>query len=383
MRAIQWDPARNGVDLVDQTLLPAESRRILCSTIDSLVEAIRSLRVRGAPALEAAGAYGVVLAAREARSWSDFESLVARVRTARPTAVNLSRGVERALAAARRAREAALRGEGGRGIGPEWGRGRGPRRSRVHAPQRERRGPRGGGAPLPPSLRGAALAEANRIADEDVARNRAMGALGAKLLRDGDTVMTHCNAGRLATVDYGTALGVLRAAKEAGRHLKVVACETRPLNQGARLTTYELLEDGFDVTLITDSMAGAVLRSGRIARVIVGADRITRDAVFNKIGTYGLACLAKTHKVPFTVAAPLTTFDLELRARDVPVEERDRSELLWLGSKKNAPDEVRVFNPAFDATPLKLVDSIVTEKGILRAPWGKAMAKVGEWLKQR
>lgn len=338
MRTLRWDPARNGVDLIDQTLLPAQSKRILCATVDSLVEAIRSLRVRGAPALEAAGAYGVVLAAREARGdRARFEALVERVRTARPTAVNLSRGVERALAAARR--------EGS----------------------------------LEEAAR-AALAEAERLCDEDVARNQAMGALGARLLKDGDTVMTHCNAGRLATVDYGTALGLLRSAKEAGKRVKVVACETRPLNQGARLTAYELLEDGFDVTLITDSMAGAVLRSGRISRVVVGADRITRDAVFNKIGTYGLACLARVHRVPFTVAAPLSTFDFELRARDVEVEERSRDELLWLGNKKNAPDEVRVFNPAFDATPLRLVDSIVTERGILRAPWGKAMARAAKWV---
>lgn len=339
MRTIQWDPARNGVDLIDQTLLPAESKRILCATVESLIEAIHSLRVRGAPALEAAGAYGAVLAAREAREdWAKFEALAERVRTARPTAVNLSRGVERALAAARK--EGSLA-----------------------------------------NAAGAALAEANRLCDEDVARNRTMGAHGARLLRDGDTIMTHCNAGRLATVDYGTALGILRGAKETGKHVSVVACETRPLNQGARLTTYELLEDGFDVTLISDSMAGVVLNSGRIARVVVGADRITRDAVFNKIGTYGLAVLARAHKVPFTVAAPLTTFDLDIKARDVPVEERDRRELLWLGSKKNAPDEVRVFNPAFDATPLKMVDSIVTEKGVLRAPWPKAMAKVRAWLK--
>lgn len=336
MRTIQWDSSRNAVDLVDQTLLPAESKRILCATVESLIEAIRALRVRGAPALEAAGAYGVVLAAREARGdLAKFEALAERVRTARPTAVNLSRGVERALGAARRAGNFAE----------------------------------------------AALAEAERLCDEDVARNRTMGEFGARLLGDRDTVMTHCNAGRLATVDYGTALGVLRAAKEGGKHVKVVACETRPLNQGARLTTYELLEDGFDVTLVTDSMAGVVLRSGRIARVIVGADRITRDAVFNKIGTYGLAVLAKAHKVPFTVAAPLTTFDLELRARDVPVEERDRRELLQLGDRRNAPEEVRVFNPAFDATPLRLVDSIVTEKGLLRAPWTKTMAKVRAWLK--
>ncbi len=339
MGTIQWDPSRSGVDLIDQTLLPAESKRVLCATVDSLVEAIRSLRVRGAPALEAAGAYGVVLAAREAgEDWARFEVLAEKVRTARPTAVNLGRGVERGLGAARK--EGSLA-----------------------------------------NAAGAALAEAERLCDEDVARNRAMGARGARLLKDGDTVMTHCNAGRLATVDYGTALGLFRAAKEAGKHLKVVACETRPLNQGARLTTYELLEDGFDVTLITDSMAGVVLRSGRVARVVVGADRITRDAVFNKIGTYGLAVLAKAHKVPFTVAAPLTTFDLDLAARDVPVEERDRRELLWLGERRNAPDEVRVHNPAFDATPLKLVDSIVTEKGVLRAPWPKAMAKVRAWLK--
>lgn len=339
MRTIQWDAARDGVDLVDQTLLPAESKRILCRDVESLVEAIRSLRVRGAPALEAAGAYGVVLAAREAGgSRERFEALVERVRTARPTAVNLARGVERALAAARAA--------GNLSEGAE-----------------------------------AALAEAERLCDEDVERNRRMGALGARLLRDGDTVMTHCNAGRLATVDYGTALGVLRAAKEAGKQIKVVACETRPLNQGARLTTTELVEDGFDVTLISDSMAAVVLRSGRVKRVIVGADRITRDAVFNKIGTYGLALLARAHKVPFTVAAPLSTFDLAHRARDVRVEERSPDELLWLGDRQNAPEGVKVFNPAFDATPLRLVDSIVTEKGILRAPWSKAWSRVRKWMK--
>ncbi|MBI4362116.1 MAG: S-methyl-5-thioribose-1-phosphate isomerase [Euryarchaeota archaeon] len=337
MRTLEWDSSGPGLRLIDQTRLPGEEAWLTLTRLDEVVEAIRTLRVRGAPALEAAGAYGVAVAARELRGARDFrrklEEAAGELRTVRPTAVNLSRGVDRAL-------EAALRGVS-------------PRESFDLA-----------------------LGEAHRVADEDVRRNLAMGGHGAALLRDGDTVMTYCNAGRLATVDYGTALGVLRAAASRGKRLRVVACETRPLNQGARLTSWELSRDEFDVTLIPDNAAAHLIRKGGVDRIVVGADRITRDAVFNKIGTYMVSLAARAHHVPFYVAAPVSTFDLEHRERDITIEERSPDELRWLGGRRNAPDEVRVYNPAFDATPLSHVSALITERGVLRPPYSRSLRKI-------
>ena len=340
MRSIFWE--ENVVKLIDQTKLPDRFEILECRNIRELADAIKRLAVRGAPALEAAGAYGIALAAHE-RDFRDVEEAKNYLKKAadflastRPTAVNLFVGIERVL-------KTALKGES------------------IE------------------EIRKLALNEAEKIADEDVERNKAIGKWGASLIEDGDTIMTICNAGRLATVDWGTALGVIRSAVEEGKNVRVIACETRPLNQGSRLTTWELMQDGIDVTLITDGAAGIVMRRGMVDKVIVGADRIVRDGVFNKIGTYTLSVLAKEHSIPFYVAAPLTTFDWSRRAEDVVIEERDREELIYchVKCKKSliAPKDVKVFNPAFDFTPLRNVTAVITERGIIRPPYDENVPK--------
>jgi len=325
VRTIWWD---DGIWMIDQTRLPAELVTIEIDSVQDLCEAILSLRIRGAPALGAAGAYGVALAAICSRSVApkdllrDLDRAGDIIKSTRPTAVNLSWGVDRVLEAV-------------------------------------------AGADDADEIRYTALKEAKRVADEDVAVNRALGDIGAELLEDGDCVLTHCNAGRLACVDWGTALGVIRSAVAQGKDIRVYACETRPLNQGSRLTAWELMEDKIPVTLICDSMAGMVMRQGLVDKVIVGADRITCDAVFNKVGTYVHAVLAKEHGIPFYVAAPLSTFDLDRKEEEIVIEERDPDEVRWAGGVWLAPSKVKVYNPAFDATPLDKVTGIITEKGIL------------------
>jgi methylthioribose-1-phosphate isomerase len=216
------------------------------------------------------------------------------------------------------------------------------------------------------------IAEALKMSDEDINANRQMGSNGAKLFQDGDIVLTHCNAGSLATVAYGTALGVIRAARESGKRLSVIATETRPVMQGARLTAFELQHDGIDVSLIPDTAVGHMMSRGAIRRVIVGADRVLRTGhVFNKIGTYQVAILANKHKVPFYVAAPLSTFDFESNPEDVIIEERSVDEVVRVGKKRVAPKGVRVFNPAFDMTPPELITGIITERGVLKPPFEK------------
>jgi len=340
MRTIVWD---DGVRLIDQTKLPADLEVITCKKVEELADAIKKLAIRGAPALEAAGAYGIVLAAHE-RDFEDAEDLKKHLKRAaeflastRPTAVNLFVGIERVLNAAMKA---AMKGES------------------VE------------------EIREIALKEAERVAEEDVERNKKMGEYGAKLLEDGDTVLTYCNAGRLATVDWGTALGVVRSAVEQGKKIEVIACETRPLNQGSRLTCWELMEDGIEVTLITDSMAGIVMQKGMVDKVIVGADRIVRDAVFNKIGTYTISILAKHHGIPFYVAAPKATFDWSRRAEDVVIEERAKDELIYCGNIQIAPKSVKVYNPAFDPTPLQNVTAIITEYGVIYPPYERSVTEV-------
>ena len=345
MRTIFWDYDTSSVALIEQTLLPDEFKIIKCKTLEELADAIKRLAVRGAPALEAAGAYGIALAAHLAsEKYDDVESVKNYLKRAaeflastRPTAVNLFYGIERTL-------KTALNG------------------SSID------------------EIKDLALKEAEKIADEDVTRNKLMGSFGAKLLEDGDVVLTYCNTGRLATVDWGTALGVVRSAIKEGKKIKVVACETRPLNQGSRLTAWELIQDGIDVTLITDSMAGIVMQKGMVDKVIVGADRIVKDAVFNKIGTYTVAVLAKEHGIPFFVAAPKTTFDWNKTMDKVTIEERDKEELIYCHVKcKNtliAPKEVRVFNPAFDATPLEYVTALITDKGVIFPPYSENVPKL-------
>ncbi len=332
MRTIDLDENNNSVKLVDQTYLPVELKIIECTNLASLCEAIRSLRVRGAPALAAAGGFGMALAAFSSSADSmdgltrDLKVAGATLKATRPTAINLAWAVDRVLNAISDAYDLA-------------------------------------------GIKEIVRLEAARIADEDVAINRKIGKIGSKLLEDGDTVMTHCNAGKMACVDRGTALGVIRSAVEDNKQISVIACETRPLNQGGRITTWELMQDGIDVTLITDSMAGHVMKQGIIDKVIVGADRITQDVVFNKIGTYTHSVLAREHEIPFYVAAPLSTFDPHGWEGSVEIEERDPDELRFMGDVQIAPADVKVYNPAFDATPMENVSGIITEKEIYYPPF--------------
>jgi len=340
MRTIDWDDDRDCIVMVDQTKLPSEYTTYHAETAPDLIESIQRLRIRGASGLGAAGAYGVALAARrtDADSFDAFVETVAAdadaIATARPTAVNLSREVETVMAE--------LRGC-----------------SSIHE-ARER-----------------TLAAAREIADNDVARNKRLGAHGAELLADGDTVMTHCNAGAFATVDWGTALGVIYSAGEVDKDVSVIANETRPLNQGARITTVELQERDVETTLIPDSASGLCMQRGMVDAVVVGADRVVLDGgeafgeqgvVFNKIGTYNHAVLADRHDVPFVVAAPHATIDTERSADDVEIEQRDPDELREIYGVQNAPPETDVYNPAFDATPMELVDYLVTETGVYEPP---------------
>lgn len=340
MRTIYWD---DGVKLIDQTLLPDKFEMMSCRTVKELAEAIKRLSVRGAPALEASGAYGVALAAYQKKTGS-AEELKEFIResasyldSTRPTAVNLSYGIQRVLTKAMEGEDI-------------------------------------------DEIREFALNEAQKIADEDVKRNKAIGDNGAQLLNDGDTVLTYCNAGCLATVEWGTALGVIRSAVKDGKNIKVYACETRPLNQGSRLTTWELMQEGIDVTLITDSMSGIVMQKSLIDRVVVGADRIVSDAVFNKIGTYTVSVVAKENSVPFYVAAPVTTFDWSSNMNEIKIEERDPEELTYCHVKckscKIAPDNVKVYNPAFDPTPLSNVAALITEKGVVYPPYDKNVPRI-------
>jgi len=300
--------------------------------VDSLCEAITSLRVRGAPALGAAGGYGIALAAYRSSAsllselMDELEAAGKTIVDTRPTAVNLSWGVRRVIQAVKEAGNI--------------------KEARMFA-----------------------LDEAKAIADEDVEKNKKLGEYGASLLEDGDTVLTHCNAGRLACVDWGTALGVIRSARAEGKDIRVKTCETRPLNQGSRITAWELMEDKIPVTLITDSMVGHVMRKGMVDRVIVGADRITQDAVFNKIGTYTHSVVAKEHGIPFYVAAPVSTFDFEHLEDEIEIELRKPEELKYFGTHQIAPLDVEVYNPAFDATPMKNVSAIITENGAFYPPF--------------
>lgn len=326
MRIIQW---KNGTVLTpDQTKLPIEEVTLEIRTVDQMAEAIKNLRVRGAPLLGAAAAFGIAIAVYHSKATCNSELLAEMEDTAevikrtRPTAVNLFWAADRVLNKAR----------GFNGTTEE--------------------------------LKAVVVEEAQKIADEDAEQNHKIGKNGAALIKDGNTILTHCNAGELATVEYGTALGVIRAAWEEGKKIKVIADETRPLLQGARLTTYELKRDGIPVTLITDNMAAHVMSKGLVDLVVVGADRIVQDAVFNKIGTYGVAVLAKEHNIPFYVAAPKSTFDLTRKASDVVIEERNPEEVTHIGGRQIAPSGINVFNPAFDATPLKYVSGIIHEDGI-------------------
>jgi methylthioribose-1-phosphate isomerase len=318
---VLYDDGRDLVRLLDQRHLPGEERWLELASAAEVAEAIRDLAVRGAPAIGVAAAYGMAVEARRGAGPERLHEVAERLVRARPTAVNLAWAVRRMSGSI---------GRGAAGI----------------------------------------LAEAHAIRDEDEAACRRIGALGAPLLPRGARVLTHCNAGALATAGYGTALGVVRAAVEAGNPVEVLAGETRPFLQGARLTAWELQRDRIPVTLLTDGMAGWLMARGEISCVVVGADRIAANGdVANKIGTYGLAVLAAHHGLPFYVAAPWSTVDLDTAAgADIPIEERDDEEVVNVAGRRIAPAGVRARYPAFDVTPAHLVTAIVTERGVVRRP---------------
>lgn len=318
--------------LLDQRRLPLEVVTIECTTPEQAASCIKEMVVRGAPAIGITAAYGLVLAAKKGPE--KVKEAAELLRQTRPTAVNLFWAIDQMLTALE-----------------------------------EHQGD---------DLYGHMLKKAKALAEEDVRINKQMGQFGAKLVPHGAAILTHCNAGALATVDYGTALGVIRAAQEAGKDISVYACETRPYLQGARLTTWELLVDGIPVTLITDNMAGYLMQLGRVSLVVVGADRVAANGdVANKIGTYGLAVLAREHGVPFYVAAPTSTIDRTLsKGEDIPIEERGWEEVTHVFGKQIAPAGVSVWNPAFDVTPHHLITGIITESGVLREPYKESIEEL-------
>lgn len=341
MHSIRW--TNKSLILLNQTLLPEKIEYIECKDWHRVAEAIKRLEVRGAPAIGAAAAFGIVLGAYEAINkpetfFKDITAIANSLKQTRPTAVNLFWAIDRMLSTLQK-----------------------------HLTQSGLQ-----------NILSVLEHEAITIADEDRNVNGRISQYGAELFSAPVSILTHCNAGALATVALGTALGIIRQAWEQGKISGVFADETRPLLQGARLTAWELMQEGIPVTLITDNMAGWVMKNKMIQAVIVGADRIALNGdVANKIGTYSLAVLAKEHAVPFYVAAPLSTFDFSiLSGSDIPIEERHESEITTIGTNRIAPLDVKVYNPAFDVTPNELISAIITEYGILRAPYTQAIAKL-------
>jgi methylthioribose-1-phosphate isomerase len=327
VRTIEW---RDGtIATIDQTKLPQETMFLEMKNVIEVADAIKTMKMRGAPLLGAAAAFALALAAyhskteKKAELINELEKAAEILKETRPTAVNLFWAIDRILTKAR-----------------------------------DYSGDTKG-------LAAFVVEEAQKIADEDARANHLIGTYGAQLIRDGDVILTHCNAGALATVDYGTALGVIRAAWEQGKKIRVIATETRPKLQGARLTAYELQRDGIPVTLITDNMVGYVMYKRLVDKVIVGADRIVRNAIINKIGTYTIAVLAKEHNIPFYVAAPKSTFDLAHASANVIIEQRRSEEVTHIGSQRIAPEGVNVLNPAFDITALEYVTAVICEDGVL------------------
>jgi methylthioribose-1-phosphate isomerase len=340
---LTWTP--DGVRFIDQTKLPLEESYVLAITFEQVAEVIETMVVRGAPAIGVSAAYGIALGAQQTRAATavefapEFEHICARLAGTRPTAVNLFWAIDRmkALFATLRAADLPM------------------------AKVQER-----------------ILAEADAMYEEDIAACKAMGAFGAALMPEEGGVLTHCNAGALATCGYGTALGVIRSSVEQGKRIHVYADETRPFLQGARLTAWELMADGIPTTVICDNMAASLMRAGKIQAVVVGADRIAANGDFaNKIGTYNVAILAKEHGIPFYCAAPWSTIDLACATGDaIPIEERSAKEVTHHGGKQLTPHGVGICNPAFDVTPAKYVTAIITERGVLRAPYAESLREM-------
>ena len=346
IKTIEWTD--EGVRMIDQRLLPTEEKYLTLHSCAEVAEAIKTMVVRGAPAIGVSAAMGLALGAKQATGTSvtdlelEFDRLCEMMSMTRPTAVNLFWAIEKMRTEFRRAT----------------------------ADTQD-----------PGEIKQALVAEALKIFREDIEANRALGRFGAELIPDGATVLTHCNAGALATAgDYGTALGVIRGARDAGKRIAVIADETRPFLQGLRLTAWELAKDDIPVTVITDNMAGHVMKGGKVDAVVVGADRIAANGdTANKIGTYMVAVLAQRHKIPFYVAAPVTTLDLSIPSGgQIPIEERDTREVTHVGDKQLGPDGVDVHNPAFDVTPNELITAIITDKGVARAPFVESLRKLVE-----
>jgi len=338
LRTVDWKD--NSVIMIDQTKLPIELVFVKYTDYNDVAQAIRTLVVRGAPAIGVSGAFGMALAALQSKSetkeglLSDLEKAKKTLFETRPTAVNLSWGLETIMEIAKQ----------GNSIS---------------------------------DIRESVINKAKQMADDDVQTNKKMGKNGAELFHNNDTIMTHCNAGALATVGYGTALVVIRALIENGKNIKVIATETRPVQQGSRLTAFELKNDGIDVSLIPDTAVGYTMANGLVNGVVVGADRILRTGhVFNKIGTYQVATMAKQHNIPFYVAAPLSTFDLTSNPDDVVIEQRKATEVTGIGEKRTAPEGIDVINPAFDMTPPELINGIITEIGVAKPPYEESIKKL-------
>lgn len=366
LRALEWVVPVDGrpfLRLLDQRTLPSQIEYVACRTCAEVADAIRNMVVRGAPAIGAAAAFGLVLgameAAEEAGAGASFAGRVGAPQRTQGGQAGVPGSVPGAFRTAFEARCRTMAATRPTAVNLFWAIER--MRSRFEALL-----PQG-----PQAVVEGLEAEARAIADDDVAVNRRIGRIGAAVIRDGDGILTHCNTGSLATVGYGTALGVIRAAHEEGKRIHVYAGETRPFLQGARLTAWELLQDGIPVTLITDNMAGYAMKRGLIQVAVVGADRIAANGdVVNKIGTYAAAVLAKAHRIPFYVAAPLSSIDLKVaKGADVPIEERPASEVTHIWGVAVAPEGVDVLNPAFDVTPAELVTGIITERGIARPPY--------------
>ncbi len=340
---LAWTP--EGVRFIDQTKLPLETEYVLATDYEQVADVIVTMVVRGAPAIGVSAAYGVALGANRSKAESaerfapEFERICARLAGTRPTAVNLFWAIDRM-----KALFAKLRADGA----------------------------------TMEQVREKFLAEAHAMYEEDIAACKTMGAFGGELLPEEGGVLTHCNAGALATCGYGTALGVIRAAVEQGKRIHVYADETRPFLQGARLTAWELMEDGIDTTVICDNMAASLMKAGKIKTVVVGADRIAANGDFaNKIGTYNVAILAKEHGIPFYCAAPWSTIDTATPTGDaIPIEERSAREVTHHGGKQLTPHGVGICNPAFDVTPAKYVTAIITERGVLRAPYTESLKEM-------
>jgi methylthioribose-1-phosphate isomerase len=341
IQTLEWTD--HGVRFIDQTKLPTEETYVNCTTHEQVADVIRTMVVRGAPAIGVAAGMGIALGVKNSKAESvselkrEFDQICDVIGKTRPTAVNLFWAIRRMTEKFESLRIRPI-----------------------------------------PQIKQSLIEEAQRMHAEDIAANQAMGRHGATLMPSSGGVLTHCNAGALATAGYGTALGVIRAAVEQGKKIHVYADETRPFLQGSRLTAWELMKDGIPTTVISDNMAGAMMSQGKIGAIVVGADRIAANGdVANKIGTYTVAILAKEHGIPFYVAAPISTIDLACPdGNGIPIEQRNPREVTHVAGKQMVPDGVGIENPAFDVTPSKYVTAIITEKGIARAPYGDSLRKL-------